>query len=96
MVLQQVVPHARLDSAFRAVVDASGKPVANYGIGFMVQPHGSSVWFGHGGAVAGYSAAVAFDRARHVGVIILRNALGGQLNLQQLADHVMERVATER
>ena len=89
---EAVVPRARLDSAYAAAVDASGKPVVPYGLGFTVEPHGSSTWFGHGGAVAGYSATVTFDRAHQVGVIVLRNALGGRVRPDQLADAVLEQL----
>lgn len=80
-----VAPHARLDSAFAAMVSPAGEPTAPYGLGFMVVRDGSQTFFGHGGAVAGYGAFLAFDRDRQVGVIALRNALGGPVNPARVA-----------
>jgi CubicO group peptidase (beta-lactamase class C family) len=82
---EAVVPHARLDSAFDAMVSPTGEPTAPYGLGFMVAREGSLTFFGHGGAVPGYGAFMAFDRDRQVGVIALRNALGGPVNPSRVA-----------
>ena len=80
-----VVPHARLDSTFTGMVSPTGEPTRPYGLGFMVVREGSLTFFGHGGAVAGYGAFLAFDRDRQVGVIALRNALGGAVNSARAA-----------
>jgi CubicO group peptidase (beta-lactamase class C family) len=84
-----VVPVPRLDSAYRGVLDASGKPKAEYGIGFSVGSRGPLTVYGHGGAVAGFSAALAFEREHTVGVIVLRNVLGGQANPDRLVTNVL-------
>ena len=90
---EEVIPRARLDSAYKGVLDQSGNPTAPYGIGFSVQRHGASTIYGHGGAVAGYSADIEFDREHQVGVIVLRNALGGRVNLGRLVANVLEQLA---
>ena len=80
-----IVPHARLDSAFAATVSPAGEPLTPYGIGFVVARRDNMTVFGHDGAVAGYGASLLFDRERRVGVIVLRNALGGRVNGGRLA-----------
>ena len=80
-----MAPHARLDSAFNAMVSPAGEPRGEYGLGFMVARDGTLTYFGHGGAVPGYGAFMAFDRDRQVGVIALRNALGGPVNPARIA-----------
>jgi D-alanyl-D-alanine carboxypeptidase len=89
-----VVPGARLDSAYRGVLDADGKPKVPYGIGFSVGTRGPLTVYGHGGAVAGFGAALTFERERSLGVIVLRNALGGQANPDRLAMTVLAEHAT--
>ena len=93
---ETVAAHARLDSAFNATVSPAGEPLADYGLGFMVTRQGAVTYFGHGGAVAGYGAFVAFDRGRQVGVIVLRNALGGRVNPQRLAVAALGQVVSRR
>lgn len=66
---------------------------AGYGIGFMVNRRGSLVIHGHGGEVAGYSAAAQFERASRVGVVVLSNVSGGKLRTGLLADRLLETVA---
>ena len=90
----EIVPRARLDSAYKGVLDASGNPTVPYGIGFTVARHGAFTFYGHGGAVAGYSADVEFDREHQVGVIVLRNAIGGRVNPARLAVGVLEQLLT--
>jgi CubicO group peptidase (beta-lactamase class C family) len=88
-----VVPAARLDSAYRGVLDANAKPKVEYGIGFSVGTRGPLTVYGHGGAVAGYSAALAFDREHSFGVIVLRNALGGRTSPDRLVADVLTELA---
>jgi CubicO group peptidase (beta-lactamase class C family) len=75
-----VVPPARLDSAFKGVLDANGRPTVNYGLGFSVDRNGDRNFYGHNGGVAGFAALLSFDRDAQVGVIVLRNASGGRVN----------------
>ena len=85
-----VVPKARLDSAFNAVLDSAGKPMVPYGIGFTIVRHDSFNVYGHGGAVAGYSAVLDFDREHQVGIIVLRNAIGGRVNPGALGERALD------
>jgi CubicO group peptidase (beta-lactamase class C family) len=66
---------------------------AGYGIGFMVNRRGNMVIYGHGGDVAGYSAAAQFDRASRTGVVVLSNVQGSQWRVGPLADRLLEILA---
>jgi CubicO group peptidase (beta-lactamase class C family) len=92
---QTVVPPARLDSAFRGVLDASGMPKAEYGIGFSVGRRGTLNAYGHGGAVSGFGATLTFEREHGIGVIVLRNALGGRANPDRLATTVLSELVAQ-
>ena len=92
----QVLSAARLDSAYTGKLRGSMEPGGEYGIGFSVERRGSYTWFGHGGAVAGYGAVVLFDREHDVGVIVLRNALGGKVRGNALATAVLQRVVDDK
>lgn len=87
---EQVASRTRLDSIYRAFVKPDGTPVAPYGLGFTIEPHGRSIWFGHSGGVAGYTSVMLFDRERQVGVIVLRNATGGKVRIGDLAAKAMQ------
>ena len=89
---KEVISPARLDSAYNGALLGGADPKREYGIGFSIEPHGTSTWFGHGGAVAGFSATVTFDRDHQVGVIVLRNALGGRVRPPALASFTLQRV----
>jgi len=84
-----VVAPARLDSAFKGVLDANGKPTVTYGLGFGVDRNGDRNFYGHNGGVAGYTALLLFDRERQVGVITLRNATGGRVNPMELGSRAL-------
>ena len=92
----QVMSAARLDSAYTGKLPGSMAPGGEYGIGFSAERRGSYTWFGHGGAVAGYGAMVLFDREQDVGVIVLRNALGGKVRGSALAAAVLQRVVDDK
>ncbi|MDX1646388.1 MAG: serine hydrolase domain-containing protein [Longimicrobiales bacterium] len=47
-------------------------PAEGYGLGFSVEDEGGVTVVGHGGSVAGYNAALAFDPASGLGVALLR------------------------
>lgn len=85
-----VVPRARIDSAYKGVLDATGNPTVQYGIGFAVQRRGANTFYGHSGGVAGYSADMEFDRDHQIGVIVLRNAIGGRVNPGRLGVDALE------
>ena len=56
-------------SAVPADIDLS----QGYGIGFQVERRENYVAFGHGGAVAGYTASLLMNRKAGIGVIVLSN-----------------------
>jgi len=87
-----IVPRARLDSAYKGVLDSSGNPTVQYGIGFAVQRRGTNTFYGHSGGVAGYSADMEFDRDHQIGVIVLRNTIGGRVNAGGLAIEVLQQI----
>jgi CubicO group peptidase (beta-lactamase class C family) len=88
-----VLSAARLDSVYGGqIAPLPSEADGGYGIGFSVERHGAYTWFGHGGAVAGYGATVTFDREHQVGVIVLRNALGGRVRPPALAAAVLQHV----
>ena len=85
-----VLPPARLDSAYSGVVAAAGDLGGGYGLGFSVGHRGDFTWYGHSGGVAGYAAMMFFDREQKLGVIVLRNAGGGKVNPAKLAVDALE------
>jgi CubicO group peptidase (beta-lactamase class C family) len=88
----EVLPPARLDSVYGGIVAATDDLEMGYGIGFVASRRGNLTWLGHDGAVAGYGASMLFDRKRGLGVIILRNALGGRVRADQLGPRILERM----
>ena len=70
-----VLPPARLDTAFGGFVASGADLGSGYGLGFMAMRRGTFTYLGHNGAVAGYGAAMYFDRAAQVGVVLFRTML---------------------
>lgn len=92
---ESVLSHARLDTVFSGMVATRGDLKFGYGVGFMALRRGNFTWTGHDGAVAGYSAMMYYDRATRLGVILLRNATGGQVRLGRLAADMLARLEAE-
>ena len=80
-----LVSRTRLDSAYAVTSAGLGVNGSVYGLGFSAERRNGLTWFGHNGGVAGYAAEMYFDGDRTVGVIVLRNALGGQVRTGRLA-----------
>jgi len=57
----------------QSIVPANIGLTSGYGIGFDVERRDNYVAFGHGGAVAGYTADLLMNRKTGVGVIVLSN-----------------------
>jgi D-alanyl-D-alanine carboxypeptidase len=91
-----VISRARLDSVYAGVPAATGAMMGGYGIGYSVERAGPYTWFGHNGAVAGYGAILLFDREHQLGVIILRNALGGRVQAGKVAVDALRSVVDAR
>jgi CubicO group peptidase (beta-lactamase class C family) len=68
---------------------ATGDLTSGYGIGFQVTRRGTTVFYGHGGSVAGYRAQMLFHPATKTGVIVLRNVGGGPFNPSAVAERVL-------
>ena len=91
-----VLPPARLDSAYSGVVAAAGDLGGGYGLGFSVGRRRDFTWYGHSGGVAGYAAMMFFDREQKLGVIVLRNAGGGKVNPSKLAVDALEHLVRSK
>ena len=61
--------HFQKDIIVPANIDLTG----GYGMGFQVDKHDNYVAFGHGGAVAGYTAMLLINRRKGIGVIVFSN-----------------------
>jgi CubicO group peptidase (beta-lactamase class C family) len=93
---EAVASHARLDSIYHSFVKPNGEPAAQYGLGFVVEQHGQSIWFGHSGGVSGYTSVMLFDREHQLGVIVLRNATGGNVRIGDLATRALQQVVAPK
>jgi CubicO group peptidase (beta-lactamase class C family) len=65
------------NQGFQEIIAADEKLDHGFALAYEVQRDGNSVYFGFQGAIAGYVADVFFSRSAKTGVIILRNAVGG-------------------
>jgi len=61
-----------LSAASRAEIFTPQAPAESYGLGFTIQEEDGMKIVGHGGSVAGYNAALAFELESEIGVAILR------------------------
>ena len=86
-----VASEAMRNEAMR--VQTPEDPGRGYGLGFAVRvdERGRSV-VSHGGAVAGYTAHIAFDPDAAIGVVLLRNYGSGTTNLGQVSADLVERL----
>ncbi|MGH9889588.1 MAG: serine hydrolase, partial [bacterium] len=90
-----VLPPARLDTAFSGFVASSADMSSGYGLGFMAMRRGAFTYVGHSGAVAGYGAAMYFNRAAQVGVVVFHNVSGGREDPDGLAVDILSRLVDE-
>ena len=81
---EAVIKSATLDRNFTRVNSASGDLSFGYGIGFRVERRGELLWYGHGGSVAGYSAAMCYSRSLSMGVVVLRNVNRGAFSVARV------------
>lgn len=93
---EQIVPHAVLDDAFGGVVASDRYLASGYGLGFMSMRRGDYTYQGHNGGVAGYRAAMYYDRVRQYGVIVLRNVIGDKQDTDRLAVDILSMLADEK
>jgi len=91
-----VVPRSMLDEAFGGLV-ATGRTLGSgYGLGFMAMSRDGYSYVGHGGSVAGYRAAMYFDRPRRLGVVVFRNVGGGKADADRLAVDILSALVSKR
>ena len=77
----------QMQTAVPADIDLS----QGYGIGFQVERRDSYVAFGHGGAVAGYTAELLMNRKAGVGVIVLSNGAANPTSIAQRALDILSK-----
>jgi CubicO group peptidase (beta-lactamase class C family) len=84
------------DSMRRAMItkQTPGSGPNGYGLGLqLAAPSGAAVVASHGGSVAGYTCAFAFDPASKIGVVLLRNYGQGRTRLGPVADQTVRALA---
>lgn len=91
-----VVARSMLDEAFAGVVATDRALETGYGLGFMAMSRNGYSYAGHGGSVAGYRAAMYYDRPRKIGVVVLRNVGGGKQNPDRLAVDILSSLVAKR
>ena len=67
-----------------------------YGLGFMAMRRDSYSFLGHSGSVAGYRAAMYYDRGMQLGVVLFRNVIGGRQDPDRLAVDILSLLATAK
>lgn len=85
-----------LTDAFEGVVATDAVLETGYGLGFMAMRRGDYFFRGHGGSVAGYRAAMYYDRAYQLGVVVFRNVGGGKQDPNRLAVDVLSSLAAAK
>lgn len=58
---------------------------SRYGLGINVERSGGNVWLTHGGGMVGYSTFLLVDKSAGIGIVVLTNANGDNLQAQLLA-----------
>jgi len=76
------------------VVVSGANLQAGYGIGFMAIRLGNTIIYGHSGEVAGYQAEAYFEPRSRIGVVVLRNAVGGDFKTMNLVRAAFESLTT--
>ena len=91
-----VLPRSVLDDAFGGIVASDASLQDGYGLGFMAMHQDGYFFLGHNGGVAGYVAAMYYDRANKIGVVLFRNADGGKENPNRLAINILYGLAAKK
>lgn len=87
---EAVISKKALESNYARANSTNGALTSAYGIGFQATRRGTTVFIGHGGSVAGYTAQMWVHRPSKIGVIVLRNAGGGRFDLSGLTFAALE------
>jgi len=85
-----------LADAFEGVVATDAFLETGYGLGFMAMRRDGYSFLGHSGSVAGYQAAMYYDRGMQLGVVLFRNVIGGKQNPDRLAVSILSLLATTK
>ena len=93
---ESVLPKALLDEAFEGLVATDRFLETGYGLGFMAMNRDGYSYTGHSGSVAGYRAAMYYDRGMKLGVVVFRNVGGGKQNSDRLAVDILSLLATRK
>ncbi|HEY0929651.1 MAG TPA: serine hydrolase domain-containing protein [Gemmatimonas sp.] len=88
-----VLAHSVLDDAFAGLVATDAFLQTGYGLGFMAMQRDGFPVLGHSGSVAGYRAAMYYDRHAQLGVVVLRNVVGGEQDPDGLALNIISTLA---
>lgn len=88
-----VLARSVLDDAFGGLVATDAFLQGGYGLGFMAMRRDDHSFVGHSGSVAGYRAAMYLDRGRRLGVVVLRNVVGGKQDPDRLAAGILATLA---
>jgi CubicO group peptidase (beta-lactamase class C family) len=91
-----VLQRATLDEAFGGLVATDPGLETGYGLGFMAMRRGTFSFMGHSGSVAGYQAAMYFDRQMQLGVVLFRNVTGGQESPDDLPVDILSSLVDAR
>jgi CubicO group peptidase (beta-lactamase class C family) len=87
-----VLPKSILDEAFGGLVVTDASFEIGYGLGFMALQRDGYPMLGHTGSVAGYRAAMYYDRSAQLGVVVFRNVSGGKQDPDRLAANILSRL----
>jgi CubicO group peptidase (beta-lactamase class C family) len=93
---ESVLARSVLDEAFGGIVASDGSLDGGYGLGFMAMRRGDYSFLGHNGSVAGYGAAMYYDRGMQLGVVLFRNVIGGKQNPNRLAVDILSSLANAK
>ena len=93
---ESVLPKAILDDALGGLVATDAFLQTGYGLGFMAQQRDGYPILGHNGSVTGYRAAMYYDRAMQLGVVVLHNVFGGKQDPSRLAVDILARLAAAK
>jgi CubicO group peptidase (beta-lactamase class C family) len=85
-----------LDEAFGGLVATDAFLQTGYGLGFMAMRRDDYSFLGHSGSVAGYRAAMYYDRHYHLGVVVFRNVVGGKQDPNRLAVDILSLLASTK
>ncbi len=91
-----VVARSMLDEAFGGLVATDHFLQIGYGLGFMAMSRDGYSYLGHSGSVAGYRAAMYYDRGMKLGVVVFRNVGGGKQDPDRLAVDILSLLAAKK